>query len=126
MTIVDMLGGTMEAITTCATHRKCPKLSSIYTSRKQVNGNRPAFLGMRPAFLRLVAPCCQFGSLYVLFCNLFPGAIFRRGFAETFEPARVAELADALDLGSSAQWAWRFESSLSHCPYLATTYGNLL
>ena len=33
---------------------------------------------------------------------------------ETLFNARVAELADALDLGSSVQWTWGFESPLSH------------
>jgi hypothetical protein len=41
-------------------------------------------------------------------------------------PARVAELADALDLGSSGQ-PWGFESPLAHllgCPDLFPTNGN--
>ena len=32
----------------------------------------------------------------------------------TAQIARVAELADALDLGSSVLWTWGFESPLSH------------
>jgi hypothetical protein len=40
-------------------------------------------------------------------------------FASVF--ARVAELADALDLGSSGQ-PWGFESPLSHQLIMATTF----
>jgi hypothetical protein len=41
-----------------------------------------------------------------------PGTIRARKFETS--PARVAELVDALDLGSSSDKEWEFESPLSH------------
>ena len=43
---------------------------------------------------------------------VFPVYIYPREYESS--PARVAELVDALDLGSSSDKEWEFESPLSH------------
>ena len=75
---------------------------------QRTGANRPDLLASGATSLSVVT------ALRII-CNLLPGATFGCIYRGLFRFARVAELADALDLGSSAQWAWRCESSLSHC-----------
>ena len=75
---------------------------------QRTGANRPDLLASGATSLSVVT------ALRII-CNLLPGATFGCIYRGLFRFARVAELADALDLGSSAQWAWRFESSLSRC-----------